>query len=409
MLRDEAPVWKDEVTGMYFITRYEDVYSIVMDTEQFTNETGSAAGATEKALSLEDPIRAKDLIEAAKVDAEIQEMYEKRGWVVAPTLDGRDGQDHKQLRRVFDQAFRPAKVRELDSYLESSSGRLFDSFVRQGSCDWVAAFAVPFPLYTIGHILGFPEEDMENVKRWTAAFVQRMGLNQTPDERRWSAEQEIQAQNYFQQRYEVLRLSPDDSFLSDLVNNEVPGWNRTMTDNELHAELMADLCVGGSETTTNALSAGVKILCENGELWHRISSDIDRYLEPFVEEVLRLESPVQGLLRTAAKDVVLHGVRIPAGSVLMIRFGAANRDERKFEHAEEVDLDREKPRAHLAFSNGKHHCLGASLARRELYFGFRTLFDRVDKVSLASDNDFAVAPNYFLRSLKRLNITFTAR
>ncbi len=93
----------------------------------------------------------------------------------------------------------------------------------------------------------------------------------------------------------------------------------------------------------------------------------------------------------------------------MIRFGAANRDERKFEHAEEVDLDREKPRAHLAFSNGKHHCLGASLARRELYFGFRTLFDRVDKVSLASDNDFAVAPNYFLRSLKRLNITFTAR
>ena len=113
---------------------------------------------------------------------------------------------------------------------------------------------------------------------------------------RWSAEMEIEAQHYFQPRFEQLREQPDDTLLSDLVNSEIPEWGRPLNDNELHAEMMADLFVGGSETTTNALAAGVVLLIEQPEVWQQLKSDPDRYLPTFVEEVLRLESPVQGLL-----------------------------------------------------------------------------------------------------------------
>ena len=115
-----------------------------------------------------------------------------------------------------------------------------------------------------------------------------------------------------------------------LVNTVIDGWGRPLNDEELHAEMMADTFVGGSETTTNALAAGMKLLIENKDVWHKLKADPDKYMRNFVEEVLRLESPVQSLMRFTHKDVELDGVTIPAGSVVNVRYGAANRDERFF-------------------------------------------------------------------------------
>ncbi len=275
------------------------------------------------------------------------------------------------------------------------------------NCEWVRALAIPLPLYVIGRQMGVPDEDMQQIKAWTDSWVARLGLMQTPEERVASAEDEIEAQHYFQTKYEQVRERPNDSLLSDLVNNQVKEWGRTLTDNELHSEMMADLFVGGAETTTNALSGGVMLLIRNPDIWEKVKSDTDRYLEPFIEEVLRLESPVQCLLRETSVDVELHGVTIPAGAIVSIRFAAANRDDRRYESPPEFDLDRKQPRSHLAFGLGTHHCLGAPLARRELYYGFKVLFERFDEIWFIEDeNDFHYQPNYFLRALKQLNIGF---
>jgi cytochrome P450 len=152
--------------------------------------------------------------------------------------------------------------------------------------------------------------------------------------------------------------------LSELVNTEIEAWGRTLNDNELHAEMMADTFVGGSETTTNALSAGIKLLIEKPDIWNKLKSDPNKYLKVFIEEVLRLESPVQSLMRHTVNNVELSGVNIPKGSVINVRYAAANRDEEFFENPEEIDLERKKPGSHLAFGSGIHHCLGAPLARR---------------------------------------------
>jgi hypothetical protein len=131
-------------------------------------------------------------------------------------------------------------------------------------------------------------------------------MMQTEEEALWSTEMEIEAQHYFQPIFERLRKEPNDTLLSDLVNTVIPEWGRTLTDEELHAEMMADTFVGGSETSTNALSGGIMLLSQYRDQWLKLKSDPDKYVPQLVEEAIRLEGPVQGLFRTAAVDVEMR-------------------------------------------------------------------------------------------------------
>jgi len=174
--------------------------------------------------------------------------------------------------------------------------------------------------------------------------------------------------------------------------------------------MMADTFVGGSETTTNAIGYGLKLLIENPEVWQKLRSNPDKYLRTFCEEVVRLEGPVQGLFRMALNDVEMHGVLIPKGAMINVRYAAANRDERAFECPADLNLDREKPGRHIGFGSGIHHCLGAPLARRELFWAFQALIDRVDGMRFtAGENSFEVAPNFSLRAMQELRIEFDAK
>lgn len=394
VLLDEAPVWRDPITGMYVITRYDDIRGLLLDTERYSN-----AGRRNRSQRPEDIERAK----------RVMALYQEKGWVPAPTLAGRDDPEHRQMRALFDHAFRPAKIKLLDPFVEALAHRLIDGFVDEGRCDWVRQFAVPLPLIVIGHQMGAPEEDIWRIKAWTDAWVQRLGMMQTEEEAIWSTEMEIEAQHYFQPIFERLRREPDDTLLSDIVNTEVAAWGRTLTDEELHAEMMADTFVGGSETSTNALSAGIMLLAQHPDAWRRLKEDPAQLLPTFVEEVLRLEGPVQGLFRVTTVDIELHGVTIPAGSIINVRYAAANRDERHFACPAELDLGRDNARSHLAFGAGTHFCLGAPLARRELLLGFQAFVERIDDLWLIEGaNDFRHAPNFCLRALKELHIGFTA-
>ena len=394
LLRNEAPVWQDPLTGFFVITRFEDLREILLDTEHFANGShGGGRGAVNSERA-----------------ARMQQLYEDKGWLPAPTLAARDDPNHKQMRGMFNEAFRPSRINALDPYVEQTAYRLIDAFINEGHCDWVKQLAVPLPLMIIGKQMGAPEEDIWRIKAWTDAWVQRLGMMQTEEEERWSVEMEIEAQNYFQPIFERLRQEPDDTLLSEMVNRVIPEWGRPLNDNELHAEMMADTFVGGSETSTNAISAGVMLLIQNPEAWRKLKSDPDKYLKTFVEEVVRLEGPVQGLFRVAAKDTELHGVSIPKGSMINIRYAAANRDEREFECPADLDLERQKPGRHLGYGSGVHHCLGAPLARRELWWAFKALVDRIEDMWFApGKNDFAVAPNFALRALKELHIEFEKR
>jgi cytochrome P450 len=393
LLREEAPVWRDPITGMYNVTRYEDLRRVLMDTKTFGSERPASTSALD-----------------AERGRKIHALYKEKGWVPAPTLAGRDDPNHKQMRAMFNHAFRAGRIKDLDPFVRDTAYRLMDAVLHEGACDWVRAMAIPLPLIVIVKQMGAPEADIWRIKAWTDAWVQRLGFMQTDAEAIWSTEMEIEAQHYFQAIFERVRKTPEDTLISDMVNTVIPEWGRPLTDEELHAEMMADTFVGGSETTTNALSAGIMLLGRNRPVWEKLRAHPDRYLRTFIEEVVRLESPVQGLFRIARKDIEMHGVTIPAGAMICTRYGAANRDERHFPDPDAIDLERDNAGSHLGFGSGIHHCLGAPLARRELYWGFKAFLDRVEDFELTPGrNDLRHAPNFALRALKALHISFTPR
>lgn len=389
-LRDDAPAYRCPATGMYVVTRFDDVRRVLTDPKTFSSRTQRLRAS------------ARNSGRGAKVAA----LFEAEGWLPGATLAGRDDPEHREMRAMFNEAFRPKKIKALDPEVRTLAFSLIDDFIDAGRCDFVSAFAIPLPLIIIGRQMGADPDDIWKIKDWTHAFFRRISMMLPEDEELATVRQEIEAQHYFQPIFERLRERPNDTLLSELVNSVIEQWGRPLTDNELHAEMMADTFVGGSETTTNALSAGVKLLIEQPDVWAQLKGDPEALVPVFLEEVLRLESPVQSLMRITTCDVEIGGSVIPADSLVNVRYGAANRDERRFSEPEKLDLARERAGGHMAFGSGVHHCLGAPLARRELYWSFFALTQRIESMRFAAGAEFEYHPHYLLRSLKRLDIEF---
>jgi cytochrome P450 len=376
ILREQAPVWWSDKLGGFAVSGYDQIRQIIMDPVNFTN------GKSQEDLPIEQE-RARRMVR----------IFEEKGWAPARTLAGRDDPNHKQMRGLFEQAFRASRIKAMDPFVEETAYSLFDAILPDGQCDFVEAVAVPLPLIVIIKQMGGRLEDMWKIKRWTDAWIKRIGRMQDEAEDLRSVELEIEMQHYFQPIFERLRREPDDTLLSDLVNVVIPEWGRPLNDNELHAEIMSDGFGGGSETTTNALSAGVMLLIQNPDAFETLKSDPERYLRTFIEEVLRLESPAHTMVRIAQKDCELSGVPVPKGSLLYVRYTAGNRDPLRFENPDALDLERANAATHLAFGGGVHHCMGAPLARRELYWGFKALVDRIEEMwFLPGRNDFRHQP-----------------
>ncbi|MEY4231351.1 MAG: hypothetical protein RLZZ362_2200 [Actinomycetota bacterium] len=174
-------------------------------------------------------------------------------------------------------------------------------------------------------------------------------------------------------------------------------------------DLMHQLVTGGFETTTAALSAGMWILVQHPELQDRLRAEPE-LMPNFIDEVLRCDCPVQGLWRTTTCPAEVAGTTVPAGSTVMVRYGAANRDPRVFDDPDAFDIERPNARNHAAFGFGAHFCVGASLARQEMHSSFTALIDGLADIRLAEPLPSPVhEPSAILRPMRRLPLTFTAR
>lgn len=394
VLRAEAPAFYDRAAGIWVITKYADIRSIIMNPAAFSSEA-----TVELARDSIDPDRAERL----------RDIYRAEGWEPQPTLSLLDEPRHAEVRAIFTRALRAGKIKALDPFIESVSHDLVDRFVDKGECEIVAQYSVPLPLIAICSQVGVPIDDVWQIKAWTDAWMRRFSLMISEEEEIECIRKEIEFQKYFHKIVADIKQHPNDSILSDLANTKMSD-GRELTYAEVSSHLLSDIFVGGSETSTNAISEGVLIMCQNPDHYALLNSDIDKYLPTFIEEVLRLQSPVQSLYRVTREAVEIGGVEIPARSVLSLRFGAGNRDKDHFERPDAVDLLRCNAGAHMSFGGGIHHCIGAPLARREMYWAFRTLLDRTTGLSLApGKNDFSHHPGMMLRSLKELHVRFRRR
>jgi cytochrome P450 len=252
----------------------------------------------------------------------------------------------------------------------------------------------------IAEQLGVGTDRLTDFKRWSDHLVAPIGNDRlTEDELLEIVRSTVEFTRYFRALLEQRRRDPQDDFITLLNGTEDPEEDVTEAS---RLSYVAQLLAAGNETSTKMIAEGAARLARDHTLADSLR-EAPALIPSFVEEILRLSSPVQGLYRTARRDTEVAGVHIPAGSHVVVWYAAANRDAGTFPEPGEVDVARENIRKHVAFGKGKHHCVGAPLARAEGVIAFEALLARLPNWTIADDlGGEAFEPSYLLRGHRRL-------
>ncbi|MAU90773.1 MAG: cytochrome P450 [Gammaproteobacteria bacterium TMED182] len=387
-LRDEAPIFQDPNSGIFFVSRYDDVVKMAMDPTTFSSKMLQSTRAM-----------------SGSSDPELLEIM-AGGYPQVATMLTQDPPLQRRYRKFVDGAFSPASLKALEPFIESTAHALIDGFIDQGQCEFLSDFGVPLPLRVIVSQLGAPMEDLHLFRKWTEAFIGNLSQQLDRDGILAAARDMVEFQHYFVERMAERRAAPQDDILSKIVNASIDGEQSLGIDESL--SMISQILVAGNETTSASITEGIWLLIENPEEYERIKRDPSpEMISNFVEEVLRISSPSSNMFRRAVKEVEWHGVTIPKDAILFARFASANQDERRFPDPLRFDLTRTNLKEQVAFGKGVHHCLGAALSRREMNIGFRVIFERLENFRLAPGAEPpSFAANALLHGLSGLDVSF---
>ncbi len=333
-LRDEHPVYHDPDRGFYALSRYDDVWWAVNDWQTFSNVVEEANSLLPQMIYIDPP-------------------------------------RHTALRALVSRAFTPKRVAEVEPVVRDTARQLVEEAVERGGCELQHEYAAVLPSVVIARMIGIPDEHVGSFRTWTESFLEISG----PDD---FADAAGKIYGLFAELLADRRAHPGDDMMTDLLAAEVDG--EKLSDDELLGFCLL-MVLAGNDTTSSLIGSGTVLLA--GDPAQRAMLVADRSLWPnAIEEMNRIESPTQALPRTATCDVQRHGVAIPAGSRVMLLWGAANHDEREFPDPERFDIRRHISR-HVAFGHGTHYCLGASLARLEARVAFEEWHARIPEYELA--------------------------
>ena len=331
-LRTHDPVRRMPGTGFYVLTRYEDLRAILRDPETFSNT-----------LDLEELSGEQ----ARKLGALFQQRLAEKGWPHVPTLHQSDPPEHTRYRRLLNKVFSPTRVRQMIPDVQRICDQLIDAFSDGESAEFVQEFAFPLPGIVISEQLGLAASEIGTFRRWADAMLApAQGLLTDEDATIRYADIEAEAQHYLADVFAARRKNPTSDLISALVaasEEEERQGERPLSMPELQ-NLLQQLITGGYITTADAITSAMWLLTQNPGQTQLLKED-PSMIKTFAEESLRMLAPVQGLFRKATRDVELHGVNIPQGAILHVRYGAANRDPGAFHRTRRL---RRHPRARHA-------------------------------------------------------------
>jgi len=364
-MRDHAPVYWDDATGIWGIARHADI----MHVSKHWRDFGSGKGS--------------------------------RPDNITPMMINFDPPEHVQRRGIISAGFTPRRVAEHEPFLRRKVGDLIDAVSERGECDFVRDIATPLPMYMIGELMGLPEADHEMLLHWSDLFATG------GEEIREEVGPAIEAWAEYVSKWIAQRRGGDAGDLISLaVNGEVDG--RPLSDVDLIWETMLVL-VGGDETTRHVISGGLEALLRNPEQLQQLRDDPAK-LPRAIEEMLRWSTPIKNMNRTAMRDIELGGQKIREGDRLLLLYPSGNRDAAVFEEPYRFDIDRD-PNEHIAFGGyGRHHCLGAQLARLELRVLFEEVLARLGRLRLTDPAaEVKQRRGNFVLGIESLPVEFEAR
>jgi len=401
ILHRESPVTRIEGGGLrpgtdaFVLTKHADIEMVVRDPDRFivfgqkrVNDWADEGMSVERAYEV-----SRNLMTASMVSLRpTQELYIKHRKELTDPWVGTGATRHRDL-------------------IAKLANELVDEWIDDGAVEFISRFARPLPQRVFAAIMGFPREDIPRLAEWGTAvvvpFVHGSGLKHeiTPDQAKDMFERLAGFQEYIYEHVRAKRRDPQDDMVSFLCDVRYEALDRKLTDLEI-AGIVYAMIIGALETTQYALEEQAQLLCEHPGLFDLLRHDRAK-LRAFTEEGMRLRSPTHGLsTRMTARDEVFQGVHVPAGSLLHLRFGAANVDADEFECPFDLDLERDGVTRHLAFSAGPRVCPGANLSRIEQQVAWGVLLDRLSSLEYGLDNDWRHQPGIMLGTLK-LNLRFS--
>ena len=359
-MREEAPVYRVPGLDFFIVSKYDDAMRVLRDPVTYSSRSGPGL--------------------RSEPDEEIMAI-QREGWPPVDTLLTNDPPEHSRFRNLVNRAFSARRVQEMEPGIRKIANELIDGFIDDGRVELVKQYAYPLPMMVIADALGVPRSDRDKFKRWSDDSVEPLSGFITRERALECARSIVEFQHYFAAKLDERRREPRDDILTSLIDARIDG-ERPLDTAEMLG-ILQQLLVAGNETTTNLIGSGMMLLCQHPEQMAALRAD-PSLIPNFVEEALRLESPVQGLFRVATVETELGGVHIPAGSRLVVMYASANRDEEVYERSEEFDVCRSNAKTHL-----------------------ETLLGRLTNIRFAEGkNDFRHVPSFILRGLKQLHLEF---
>ena len=381
------PVYHDKATGLYLVLSHKLVSEATSRTDEFSNNFQAVLSG------------------ARSEDPEVKAILDE-GWPQVDTLLTADPPVHTRFRKLVNLAFSAPRVNKLEAHIREIARDLIDAMLAKDEVEFVRDFAMPLPIRMISEQLGLTHEDPATIKRWTDAFVDRLG-GMVPKERELQCAREVvEFQHAIKAQMDLRRAHPTDDLLSDLVHAQIDG-ERPLDDGEL-LSIVQQLLVAGNETTTATLAEGIILLARNPTELAKVKTD-PKIIPNMVEEMLRLASASSGIWRVMKQDAELGGVTLPRGAMVMMRYAAANRDPERYDEPDRFLADRANARTHLAFGRGIHMCVGNMLSRKEMTVAFEELLPRIAGITLTDEAAIAYPPNMMLRGPVTVPVRFEQR
>jgi cytochrome P450 len=397
-IRQKNPVGCPINNGVLAVTGWESANNVYKDTESYSSCVAVMGPFTPIPFTPDgDDISA--LLEQHRTEIP---MFEHMVTMDPP--------QHTDARSILSRLLTPKRLKENEDFMWRLADRHIDEFIADGRCEFLAAYAKPFSLLVVADLLGVPEADHEE-------FRQSFGAGQ-PGTNIGSLDHEVIATNplawaddKFSEYIEDRRKTPRDDVLTSIATATYPDGSTPEVVDVVRTATF--LFAAGQETTAKLLGAALRVLGDRPDIQQRLRED--RSLIPiFIEECLRMDSPVKSVFRMARKTTTLGETPVPAGTTVMVSPGAANRDPRRFDNPHEFQLDRKNVREHIAFSRGIHSCPGAPLARVEGRVSIERLLDRLADIRISDEKhgpidarNYTYEPTFILRGLTELNIEFT--
>jgi cytochrome P450 len=388
-LRAHGPVWQHP-RGVVFVTGYDEAASIYHDPETWSNCNTSAGPFVKMSVPLEGE-DISPIIEQHRDELPFSDQ-----------LPSFDPPKHTAHRGLLMRLITPKRLKENEVFLWAFADRTMYELLEHGACEVVQDYAIPYTVMVVADLLGVPNEDRDE-------FRQRLAHQGRPAELQHKPLEFLYDQ--FTRYIEDRRARPRDDVMTEMAHATFPDGTLPPVDDVM--KIAANLFAAGGDTTARLITSSLKIMGDRPDLQRQVRAD-PGLISPFIEEVLRLETPLKGSFKLSRVRTTIGGIEVPPGTTVFVMNDAANRDPRQFDDPSEFRLDRPSGRQHLGFGHGIHTCAGSPLARAETHATMVRFLARTDDIRISEAHHgapdarrYAYDPTHMMRGVTDLHLEFT--